>query len=579
MALNDMARASVLLLASMLASCGGGGDGGGGTGSGSTAVNIGDDTSPVIPGDILTGAVATFESIGLYWTPGTNPGSAGCPVRYRRANESQWREGFALWYDARNAQCRGSLVHLTPGTEYVVQLGLPGQAPSHELRARTWSENFPIARTVHVASRNQQLNITEGGSANGYVLYTPAPGLQAVIDVNNNADYNIAISAPYVIVRGFTLRGARRDGIRLLPGARDVVIEDNEITGWGRFRTTLSNGWQVGENYDSAVRAVCTTGNPFLRRTIIQRNRMHDPRYTSNSWDFGHPLGPQAITYDHCGGNHVIRYNEVYSADGSKYMNDGFGGSANFSDDGFPNADSDIYGNKVSHVWDDAIEAEGLNRNVRIWGNYMDRTATGIATTATSAGPVYIFRNVYNRSQKMALEALDSGGRLNFAKSGSNGAYGDGRRYVFHNTLLQATQSGLQFPLGAGSGITAAGTTQPLTNTVSRNNILHVWKATANAIGTQGGGGNDFDYDLRNGGIDAYAGAEPNGIVATPIYRAGHGWASWDGGNYQLAPGSRGHDEGVRIPNFNDGFTGAGPDIGAHEGDTPAMRFGPGGGV
>ncbi|HWM42779.1 MAG TPA: hypothetical protein VNP36_10105, partial [Burkholderiales bacterium] len=107
---------------------------------------------------------------------------------------------------------------------------------------------------------------------------------------------------------------------------------------------------------------------------------------------------------------------------------------------------------------------------------------------------------------------------------------------------------------------------------------LHVWKATSYAIRTQGGGSNDFDYDLRNGGIDAYAGAEPNGIVATPIYRAGHGWASWGGGNYQLAPGSRGYDEGVRLPNFNDGFTGAGPDIGAHEGDTPAMTFGLAGG-
>jgi hypothetical protein len=570
----DMVRPSVLLLASLLVSCGGGGDGGEGTSSGGARGG----TSPIPPSDVLTGAVSTFESIGLYWAPGTNPGSAGCHVRYRRANESQWREGLALWYDERNGECRGSLVHLTPGTDYVVQLGLPGEAPSREITARTWSENFPIARTVYVASGSQQLNITEGGSANGYVLYTPAPGTQAVLDVNNNADYNIAISAPYVIVRGFTLRGARRDAIRLLPGARDVVIEDNEITGWGRFRTTLSNGWQVGENYDSAVRAVCNASNPFLVRTVIQRNRMHDPRYTSNSWDFGHPLGPQAVTYDFCGGNHVIRYNEVYSADGSKYMNDGFGGNGNFSDNGFPNADSDIYGNKVSHVWDDAIEAEGLNRNVRIWGNYMDRTATGVATTATSAGPVYIFRNVYNRSQKMALEPLDSADRLNFAKSGSSGTYGDGRRYVFHNTLLQATQSGLQFPLGAAGGIIAAGTSQPTTNTVSRNNILHVQRASFDSIRTQGGGGNDFDYDLRSGGINAYAGAAPHSIVATPIYRAGHGWASWADGNYQLAPGSRGYDEGVRLPNFNDGFTGAGPDIGAHEGDTPAMRFGLAGG-
>lgn len=28
-----------------------------------------------------TKAVATFESLGLYWTPGSNPGSASCQVQ------------------------------------------------------------------------------------------------------------------------------------------------------------------------------------------------------------------------------------------------------------------------------------------------------------------------------------------------------------------------------------------------------------------------------------------------------------------------------------------------------------------
>jgi hypothetical protein len=140
--------------------------------------------------------------------------------------------------------------------------------------------------------------------------------------------------------------------------------------------------------------------------------------------------------------------------------------------------------------------------------------------------------------------------------------------------MLQATQAGLQYPLGAGGGIIAAGTTSPLTNTMSRNNILQVWKSGNDSIRTQGGGGNDFNYDLRNGGISAYAGAEANGIVGTPIYKSGHGWSSEAGGNYQLDTGSLGYDKGQRLPNFNDAFTGAGPDVGAHEAGTPAMRLG-----
>jgi hypothetical protein len=185
-----------------------------------------------------------------------------------------------------------------------------------------------------------------------------------------------------------------------------------------------------------------------------------------------------------------------------------------------------------------------------------------------------MFRNVYNRSRKLSAVSLDADQRLSFAKSGTLSNAGGGRRYVFHNTLLQATQSGLQYPLGTGVGIVATGTTEPVTNTMSRNNILHVWKSSADSIRTQGGTGNDFNYDLRNGGISAYAGAEANGFVGTPIYKAGHGWSNWGGGNYQLEANSPGYDQGQRLPNFNDDYTGNGPDVGAHEAGTPAMRLG-----
>ena len=514
--------------------------------------------------------VATFESLGMYWKPGSNPGTSGCVMRYRKHSESSWKDGFPMWYDSRDGECRGSIVHLEPGVDYAVEMGV-GSTYSAGVNAKTWSESFPIAQTIQVQSGSQTLKITQGGTKDGYVLYTGP----ATLDVANALAYNIEISAPYVIVRGLTLKGAKNDAIRLLPGAKDVVIEDNEITNWGSWSGNTVNGVQVGRERESAVRADCRDGGGFsLERTVIQRNKMHSPRYGANSWDNNkHPLGPQALAYSFCGGNHVMRYNEIYSTNG-KYFKDGIAGEANFSATGFPVADTDIYGNRISHAWDDGIEVEGGNKNVRVWGNYIDQTAIGIASTVVHHGPLYIFRNVYNRSRKLSLVGLDQDQRLNFAKSGSQTDFGGGRRYVFHNTMLQATQSGLQYPLGAGGGIIAAGTDSPLTNTMSRNNILHVWKSSNDSIRTQGGGGNDFNYDLRNGGISAYAGAEANGWVGTPIYKSGHGWQSWGNGNYQLEASSPGYDKGLRLPNFNDGFTGAGPDVGAHEADTPAMKLG-----
>jgi hypothetical protein len=387
--------------------------------------------------------------------------------------------------------------------------------------------------------------------------------------VANAQAHNITIAAPYVIVRGLVLKGAQRDAIRLLNGAHAVVIEDNDISGWGRYSHTNSDGLQVGENYDAGIRAQRVTS---LERVVIQRNKIHHPRYGANSWAFGHPLGPRAIHFrESAGGNHVFRHNEIYSSEG-KYFNDGIGGGFNFSAVGFPHADSDIYGNLISHVWDDAIEAEGGNRNVRIWGNYLDRTYIGIATTATHVGPVYVFRNVINRSRKSNLVSTDNDEAGPFGKSGTNSTWGNGRRYVFHNTTLQARAPGASLPIGVRHGFSGAGS--GVTNTVSRNNIWHIRSSHSSAINQQGGSGNDFDFDLFNGNITAYAGAETHGIVGTPIYEAGHGWSSESNGLYQLAPNSPGYDRGVRLPNFNDNYTGAAPDMGAAEAGRPAMSFG-----
>src|SRR3954468_10556302 len=492
-------------------------------------------------------AIATFESIGIYWTPPSDPGAAGCPIQFRKSGDSAWHHGLPLWFDARNGECRGSLVQLEPGTKYEIQLG------GNRFAASTWNERFPIARTVKVNGA-KMLRITEGGSASGYVLYD---GAGATID---GGDSNITVAAAYVIVRGFTLKGAKQDAIRLMPGAHDVVIEDNDISGWGRFRYTNSKGWQIGMDMDAGVRAVCSS-SWRMERVIVQRNRIHHPRYGANSWSWDHPAGPQAITYSHCGGNHVIRYNEIYSEEGH-YFNDGIGGEDNFSDIGFPNADSDIYGNRISHAWDDAIEAEGANRNVRIWGNYLDLTGTGIASTVTHNGPLYIFRNVYARSRKLSERPIDADDRGPFAKAGATKEWGNGRRYVFHNTLLQPEGKGNSGG-GAGQGI-SGNSGQPLTNTVTRNNIWTIWKPHWDAINEAGGAGNDFDYDLYNGKLTAPRGAEAHGIAGTPTYER----------EFVLAAKSAGIDRAVRIANFNDAYVGAAPDIGAQETGAPILQFG-----
>jgi hypothetical protein len=275
-------------------------------------------------------------------------------------------------------------------------------------------------------------------------------------------------------------------------------------------------------------------------------------------------MGPQAITFkprNERAGNYVIRYNEIYS-DENHYFNDCMGETHNFSYDGFPIRDTDIYGNYIANCWDDGIEAEGANCNVRIWGNYITKTPIKIATQSVSVGPLYIWRNVFGISRAGPAPEYNYGWRA--FKPGDVEGYGGGKTYIFHNTILQPP-----YPdHGSSGGVNADDAN--LTHTLTRNNILHISNDRENSISDpHRNATNDFDYDLYNGNINAYRGAERNGIKGVPIYDRYN--SEWE---FALDPSSPGYDAGAVIPNFNDHYYGAAPDIGAHEAGDPPMEFG-----
>lgn len=529
-------------------------------------------------------AVPTFACVGLYWAPPAGSEENKCQVSYRPSGGDEWREGLPLWFDSRNREYRGSIVGLQPATTYEIKLSLD-KSGTTTINSTTWSEKFPIARTVHLPPgvSNQPLEITEGGTPDGYVLYTSHPKSRSEIDAADANPACITVRAPYVIIRGLTLRGASEHGIKIAGPMHDVVIEDCDISGWGRIS---ADGF--GKNLDAGISGL----DPGLSRIIIQRNNIHHPRGNANDWlqdrpatgekSSSHPNGPQAVVFLNCTGNNVIRYNEVYSDENHRF-NDGMGGGENFSFRGFPGADSDVYGNILRNTIDDALEIEGGGCNVRVWENLMEDTFTGVATASCSIGPLYIFRNVLGRtrSNSGAPDAPENTGI--FGKLGDARGYGGGRIYYFHNTILQppGTTPGMR-PLGAGWALADWG--GRMTNIVSRNNIwtitphlqqvyLHFhgdYRTNPYSIVDQGRSlTNDLDYDLLNAEPLASPQAETHAVRGVPIFRGTESLAS-----YTLTPDSPGCDAGQRLPNFNDGFAGKGPDIGAAEAGGKPLRFG-----
>jgi len=501
--------------------------------------------------------VSTFQNISIYWKPAEGAADREALVRYRIRGNKNWNQAQSLWFDerdvdsignnfARSKEYRGSIVMLRSGTTYEIEVFLKGANKIAKTFASTWSEKFPVAKTILLpAHSNKTLVITEGGNAKGYVVYTSAAARTATIDVNNEQDYDVDIRAPYVIVRGLVLKGARMHGIRIAPNTTDVVIEKNDVSGWGRI---AADGW--GVDRDAAVSSdnVEQTG---LRRIIIQYNKMHHPRSNANNWkqfrskfNSSHPAGPQSVSFNATLGQLVIRGNEVYS-DSAHYFNDCIGGGENFSfTSGFPGPDSDINDNQFSNGWDDAIESEGMNQNVRVYNNFIDLSYVAHGVSATSIGPLYVFRNITNRLQLSPQDSYHSG---YWFKSQGRYAFG-GRVYVYHNTMLTAQEE------GGISDVSAV-----LANTISRNNILR--SPNRALIDRVGDIRTSCDYDLIDGAIISINKqherhaifAVPQFDSLSPLIRRG------------LLPHSPGKDAAIRIPNFNDRYFGNGPDVGAIE--------------
>lgn len=594
--------------------------------------------------------VATYNSLGVYWKPDGGRPTVPVKVEYQ-APGGAWTRGHDLWFDDRSTatsrpggkEYRGSIVQLQAGTSYAVRLTLGANSPV-SFRATTWNENFSASRilkTVEVTSL--PYTIVHGGNPSQYVLYTPAPGL-ANQTFNVSGGAALKVQASYVIIRGFKIRGVDNSlehGIVVnhrTNAVTDVVIENNDIQNWGIVDPTYASAQQPiqqpyrwGGEGDAAVRIV----RGDAERITIQRNKLHHPYTDTNSWwecrsknasgwncshpNIGfHPTGPSGIWFDNNGaGNHVVRYNEFFT-DEQHYFNDAITGATNQSYAGAPNKDSDIYGNKIERVRDNAIETEGANQNVRVWGNYIDRAYAPFGTISTSVGPLYIWRNIVDRSLvsdfvfdptkvyglpngAIAVDHVKNRGRV--LKAASSGDFGDGRLYFYHNTLLQGLPApGDKYTLGAQGGIRYKGdTAAPLTGVVSRNNILNVRRpgngsssdysiydnnsATNNrlqAYATK----NDFDYDLYNGRIETTlpnSGLEPHGNRFTGEPGFAQSWHAMQTAlnnaanstvDVSLVPSSLGYDSGLQLPNFNDGYTATAPDVGAHEAGTPPLEFG-----
>ena len=503
-------------------------------------------------------AVATFHCLGVRvkYTGGAGPGTA-CRLRYRRAGTEPWRRGMDLVLSRADSEFRGSVFALEPDRAYELQCGLfdrsgqsIGRAWPVTLTSRTWAPTVPIGQVKRLPPgvSNKPLVIREKGTADGWIVYKAAPE-GSTIDAGTLADEAVLFDqAAYVVFENVTVRGGRRDGLRVRR-SHHVRIRRCDVSTWGDAGTRkdgLDKGLYVDArgrpiNYNAGVR-VCDGSS----QVVVEDNFLHGPRGTANAWKYGHPMGPQGLILATTGGNNVVRNNDMIGSD-RHWWNDAIESISNGAVNGGPYRDTDIHGNVLAFSNDDGTELDGGQINVRYWHNWIDKALCGVSCAPNRGGPSYVFRNLIVLTGE---EFFKTGAGF---KMGGDRFPDPGVSLLLHNTVWTH-----------GAGLTSGHYGKGPTPMVTRNNVFAGPQPNCGRIRYRHRTGGDFDHDLLPaGGVyglsPAPASWQAHGTTGAPRFRDAAG------GDFRLAPNSPGIDAGLALPGMNDEPAGKAPDLGAFE--------------
>ncbi|WP_282609480.1 right-handed parallel beta-helix repeat-containing protein [Pelagibius sp. Alg239-R121] len=555
------------------------------------------------PGEVLL-EPSTFRSIAVRWPIlGDANKNAQVTVRFRRADEKSWHEGYPLFRPLPERMSvdnrvsggwlfAGSVVELKPGQDYVVELTLSdtdgvttGEPSSTEVTKEITVATRPEPgeakelRQLFVVPRNSEVNNAGDGSSD-----QPFNGLKAAENSAEPGDLFILRPGLYRVPgfkitrsgeteRPIVYRG--QEGAVLDGGGGEVLVNVNRT----------SHRWFEGLVFQNADRLLSAD---YARDLLVRRNRFNFSQYgVTSRWASYTESQNNAVldnvfqgitkwprskgieeTYavELTGSGHVIAHNLFRNV----------GDAVHNGERGRMSA-SDVYGNEIVTCTDDGIETDYSDTNVRVFRNRITNCYAGISGQPVHGGPVYVFRNVIYNTQYAPFKLHnDTSGLL-----------------LFHNTSVRAG-----IPLNIQPG------RETVSNVVTRNNIFvgtrsPALRSTGHMIET------DFDSDGFAWGIGAgdfavwnnkrYRSLE-DAKRSKRLYRKRGAVSLYSHRTFkdgflppksfkseykasvnlpQLRPKSQAADRGEVLPNFNDGFAGKAPDLGCCEEGQSLPRYGP----
>jgi len=535
----------------------------------------------------------TIHCLSVQWQVGGDVNkNAEITFEFRRTGDETWRRGLPLFRTETAALVRkpangftlfaGSIFDLEPETLYQLRLTLTdpdGGGEQRTLEARTRGE-------PQAPKPTRVLYVVPGTGGGKGTQADPFRGLTEADKAARPGDLFLVRKGVYPGTFTVTTSGTPERPI-IWRGAGD---EETVIDGHPQGAERAGRGISAGNVHDVWFEKLTIRGAKYgivahgSQRIVLRRCHIHHVDYgftaTHNqplTTDFfladnvveGPSTWPRtkgiegARGFQVSGLGHVVAYNRIRGfADGIDTFNS-------------PQCSAiDIYGNEISEMTDDGIEADYSQQNVRIFRNRLTNCFQGITEQPIFGGPVYIFRNaMYN----IQVETF----KMHNSPSGF---------LLFHNTSVK---QGMPWILWTG---------EPVRNAVSRNNLF---------IGTTGNYAMefsprmidcDFDYDGFGGGpynqfakwngvryntieelrkkgpIERHAvGVDANRVFASGVRQPADVKIQFPIKVNDLRPDprSRAVDAGQVLPNINDDYEGKAPDLGAYEAGRPLPHYGP----
>jgi hypothetical protein len=439
--------------------------------------------------------------------------------------------------------------------------------------------------------------LTQSGTPEKPIVIKGAGDGEVIFD--GDGAYNLfnVMAANYNYFEGITVRNtdlAFQAGLKNIAGSSGLTIKNVRFENVGR---AIYTDWSGSKDYYIADNTMLGRFNPNYLMG-----------FTGTTWQNLPEFNPRLVSeyaVKVYGSGHVVAHNAIANfhdgVDVATYGNPD--GSPNPTRDRMP-VSIDFYGNDISNVEDNCIEADGGAHNIRIFRNRcFNMGHRALSVQPMFGGPVYFIRNIVYHAPE--------GGAVKFTASSSG-------LVVYHNTFIAPVKPMLlaasnvhyrnNLVLGKSESLeTFAVQTNTNYSSSDYNGFRpnegamfsFEWSTPpmsmrANFPGEPGRLSTQLQSQLEAQAretrrfrtlrefsdatgqdkhsvlvdYDVFVKVTPPGPDPRTLYKP----ADFD---FQLRPGSVAVDAGVRLPGVNDDLAGRAPDLGAYEVGRPVPRYGP----